>query len=347
MLERLLSPLPQPAQNEIRKLSSNLEAIIEQSTTNFSPEFCEPKIELSVRAGHLISRYLDLYQISTALAPILSSADQVRTMSHSWDHLDARSIADQCALSCNCKPELLGDVLNNFFGWLQEVESMPSRGNKSIDKLGKWIDSVLEKVINVGVTPTQLNTRVGFITSQVVRDFVGLRALLASISRLPQTLRSDPAFGLFQLVKTWIDDYVSLSLLRQSALSSQSLGLCFPPGTVPGMSVMIPAQPHTSFTNDLSTAVPFTQALNAYPQPVAHTHPVAGGDGIGGNTGIPTNDNLNPGFGLPPSQFLLAPNAFGPPPAHAPAPANNAGAGDMHMPVPVPGTIDMTPMPQA
>jgi len=166
--------LLQPAQNELRKLSNNLEAIIEQSMTNFSPEFCEPKIELSVRAGHLINRYLDLYQISTALAPILSSNDQVRTMSHSWDRLDARSIADQCALSCNCKPELLGDVLNNFSGWLRDVEAMPSRGNKSIEKLGKWIDDVLEKVTKSGVPPTQLITRVGFITSQVVRDFVSL-----------------------------------------------------------------------------------------------------------------------------------------------------------------------------
>jgi len=51
-------------------------------------------------------------------------------------------------------------VLNNFSGWLRDVESMPSRGNKSIEKLGKWIDDVLERVTNLGVPPTQLITRV-------------------------------------------------------------------------------------------------------------------------------------------------------------------------------------------
>jgi len=116
----------------------------------------------------------------------------------------------------------------------------------------------------------------------------------------------------------------------------------FPPGAVPGMSVMIPAQPHSSFTNDLSTAVPFTQALNAYPQPVAHS---VGHGGI-----MPSTSDVNPGFGLPPSQFLLAPNGFGQPsaPVQAAPLDNSAGAAAaMHMAVPVPGIGDIAPTPHA
>ena len=136
---------------------------------------------------------------------------------------------------------------------------------------------------------------------------------------------------------------MSLHLLRQSALSSQSLDMPFAPGGVPGMSVMIPAQPHSSFTNDLSTAVPFTQALNAYPQPVA-AHSVGSG-GI-----MPSTSDVNPGFGLPPSQFLLAPNGFAQPSAPVQAaPLDNgaAGANGIHMTVPVPGVGDIAPTPHA
>jgi len=145
---------------------------MEQSMQNFSTDFCEPKIELSVRAGHLLSRFADLYQVSSALAPILSKAEQVGNMSQAWDKLDARSVADQCALSCDCKPELLAEIMNNFQCWLVEVEATPSRGKKAIEKLGGWIEDVLNTVQKNGIPSKALVPRVGFITSQVVRDFV-------------------------------------------------------------------------------------------------------------------------------------------------------------------------------
>jgi len=139
---------------------------------NFSPEFCEPKIELSVRAGHLLSRFADLYQVSSALVPILSSTEQVKTMTSAWNNLDARSVADHCALSCDCKPEVLADVMNNFQSWLVEAGSTPSQGNKAIERLGIWVEEVLKSVQKDGPTSRILVPRVGFITSQVVRDFV-------------------------------------------------------------------------------------------------------------------------------------------------------------------------------
>jgi regulatory factor X len=170
-VEKLYTPVLASALYELRKLAQNLETIMEQSMQNFSPEFCESKVEISVRAGHLLSRFADLYQVSSALAPILSDPEQVITMMHAWKKLDARSVADQCALSCDCKPEILADVMSNFSSWLVEAESMPSQGNKAIEKLGKWVEKVLESLQRNGVASRTLVPRVGFITSQVVRDF--------------------------------------------------------------------------------------------------------------------------------------------------------------------------------
>lgn len=145
---------------------------MEQSTQNFSSEFCEPKIELAVRAGHFMLRFADLYQVSAALSPILSNSEQVQTMLRAWDKLDKRSVADQCALSFDCKPDTLAKVMSSFRGWLSETAAAPSRGKLAIEKLGIWLQEMLENMQNKGVVSKMLMPRVGFITSQVVRDFV-------------------------------------------------------------------------------------------------------------------------------------------------------------------------------
>lgn len=70
------------------------------------------------------------------------------------------------------------------------------------------------------------------------------------------TLKSESTFGLFQLLKTWIDDYISISVLRQISLSSQSAETST---MIPSMSVIIPSQnPLELSASDLSTAMPIS-----------------------------------------------------------------------------------------
>lgn len=70
---------------------------------------------------------------------------------------------------------------------------------------------------------------------------------------LIQTLKSASSFGLFQIIKTWIDDWVAISVLRPSVLSSSSAA----PSPTLGMSVSIPTHNQLQLSEeDLPTAVP-------------------------------------------------------------------------------------------
>jgi hypothetical protein len=64
-------------------------------------------------------------------------------------------------------------------------------------------------------------------------------------------LRSEKTFGLFQLVKTWIDDYVGILAVRKTCLCTHAIETA----TSNPMSVIIPSQSTTNLI-DLSTAVP-------------------------------------------------------------------------------------------
>jgi hypothetical protein len=102
------------------------------------------------------------------------------------------------------------------------------------------------------------------------------------------TLKSDPCFGLFQLIKTWIDDYVSLLVLRQIALSPTSLDT---PHFIPEMSVIIPPiSDNSSFYThrpDLTTAVPQYQSKGNSQGTFLQMPFMLGGSG-GGSTPRPT-----------------------------------------------------------
>ena len=147
-------PLSPSHQHSLRAFSSNLETILEQCLSNYNQSFCEPKIELAVRAGHLYSRFLELHQLSAALCPILSDPTQVRSMCVAWDNVDVTNIADQCALSCNCEPEVSADIMNAFKGWLLQVDSMPGRGIVGLEMLGKWAEQRLE-MVKMGDVPAR------------------------------------------------------------------------------------------------------------------------------------------------------------------------------------------------
>jgi len=56
--------------------------------------------------------------------------------------------------------------------------------------------------------------RWGYVTSQIMRDL---------------TIRSDPAFGAFQILKLFLDDWISLTVLRTVALSTNSVAASVEP----------------------------------------------------------------------------------------------------------------------
>nr|XP_018260331.1 uncharacterized protein I303_07249 [Kwoniella dejecticola CBS 10117]OBR82489.1 hypothetical protein I303_07249 [Kwoniella dejecticola CBS 10117] len=257
LLGKLSISMNVTTQNALRALAENLEMIMEDALTSFAIDFREAKVELAVRAAHLFTRFLDLRQVTFALGPILSDAAQTREMISAWNALDIRSVSDQCALSCSCEQDVLEQVLADFGHWLAETE-MPQYRNNGVNRLTEWVDRVLSQVLGVpGVTMRAIVCRVGFITSQVMRDF---------------TLKSEKSFGLFQLLKTFIDDYVSITSLRQTALSSKSVGptiqtpsMGFTPqhsnrSSISSMNLFIPSPNElassTNSLNDLSTAVP-------------------------------------------------------------------------------------------
>ncbi|WWC92780.1 uncharacterized protein L201_007739 [Kwoniella dendrophila CBS 6074] len=208
LLEKLSVNLDAPTQNALRATADNLENLMEESLGTFGREFSDAKVELAVRAGHLITRFLDLRQVAFALGPILSDRSQIKEMIQAWERLNIRSVSDQCALSCSCDQDILEQVFGDFGRWLNECSSTAKK-DREVEELCNWIDKIVKQMLGVpGVTIRAIGLRVGFITSQIMRDF---------------TLKSEKSFGLFQLLKTFVDDYVSITSLRQTALSSKSV----------------------------------------------------------------------------------------------------------------------------
>lgn len=103
-------------------------------------------------------------------------------------------------------------------------------------KMAERIRTLPERKSIQYLADISLVTRAGFLTSQIMRDF---------------TLKSAASFGLFQLLKTWIDYWIAISVLRPSVLSSESAT-----SSPTGISVIIPRQPLQLSEDDLPTAVP-------------------------------------------------------------------------------------------
>ncbi|KAK4689434.1 hypothetical protein P7C73_g678, partial [Tremellales sp. Uapishka_1] len=237
LLDKLLLNIPVATQNQLKGLAHNLENVMEQCFSGYSKEFTDDKIELTVRAAHLLSRFVEINQLTQALSPILASQDQVRSMIFAWESLDMKSVTDQCALSCNCLQEVLEGILNDFHRWLIDVENAPNRGGKAIQRLGGWINEVVKDIQGSGNVPLRgLVPRAGFVTSQIVRDF---------------TLKSSPTFGPFQLLKTWVDDWLIIAALRQTALTARSIENASAGNP---MTLFIP--PASQDMNSMQTAVP-------------------------------------------------------------------------------------------
>lgn len=64
------------------------------------------------------------------------------------------------------------------------------------------------------MSPRSVLIRWGYVTSQIMRDL---------------TLRSDPVFGAFQILKLFLDDWIAVNVLRNVALSTNSVAASVEP----------------------------------------------------------------------------------------------------------------------
>jgi hypothetical protein len=152
----LQRPLSAQARLTLHGLTARLGNCVEACLAVYAREFSETKTELAVRAAHLLreltvklgitdtdnpDRCVDIHQLSSALLPIITSPQQVGEMVAAWDQLDAKSIADQCALSCNCEQATIERVLQGFRAWL-----IVSSDSRALEKLGQWVDTMVDEV---------------------------------------------------------------------------------------------------------------------------------------------------------------------------------------------------------
>lgn len=141
-------------------------------------------------------------------------------MRNSWRMLDTGFIMRQVKQATDCNEAVIESALNAFESWLNDVGSDPR--NHPVEQLAACVDNTLaatEKSARPTPNLSEIVTRAAYISSQVMR-------LL--------TLRSDSSFGWFQLVKTWIDDYVAISCARRDAFARDDPS--FPPSSGPGHS---------------------------------------------------------------------------------------------------------------
>jgi hypothetical protein len=211
LVDKILAPITPATHASLGLLAVNFEKMNVETMRTLPPEIAAPVIEMSGQVGRLLSRFLDLNQITTAINPILANPDQLAAMRNSWRMLDMGFITGQVKQACDCSEGVLEGSLAAFESWLNEVGADP-RGH-AVEQLAACVDhsiDIAEKA-GLGSKLSVLIPRASYISSQVMR-------LL--------TLRSDPSFGWFQLLKTWIDDYVAISCARRDAFGrDNSAGL--------------------------------------------------------------------------------------------------------------------------
>jgi len=78
--------------------------------------------------------------------------------------------------------------------------------------------------------------RWGYVTSQVMRDL---------------TIRSDPTFGAFQILKLFLDDWIALNVLRNVALSTTSVAASVEPVMQQQFFTLSPMAGQETFGNNI------------------------------------------------------------------------------------------------
>ncbi|ETW83948.1 hypothetical protein HETIRDRAFT_170415 [Heterobasidion irregulare TC 32-1] len=216
---QLLSSIPAASLASLRQLADKMEKILLFSLENYGTTFVEPKVELGARFGHLVLRFLDIYQVTQALNTVLTNQKQLAEMRRSWEKIDFESVRNQSALVCNCRHEDLVQLLEVEFRSL--MDSL-SKSAEPVRDVMAWADKCCERLMGGSTGADDRSTlssrsvliRWGYVTSQVMRDL---------------TIRSDPTFGAFQILKLFLDDWIALNVLRNVALSTTSVAASVEP----------------------------------------------------------------------------------------------------------------------
>ncbi|KAJ7591019.1 hypothetical protein C8J56DRAFT_1163077 [Mycena floridula] len=219
---QMLSPIASTSLNGLRQFANKMEKILLMALEGYGNTFVEPKVELGARFGHLVLRFLDIYQVTQALTTVLTNQKQLAEMLRSWKKVDFDSVRNQSALVCNCRHEDLVQLLEAEFP--EMMESL-TRSQEPVREVMAWADKCCERLMGsnrAGHGPEERSTlssrsvliRWGYVTSQVMRDL---------------TIRSDPAFGAFQILKLFLDDWIAVNVLRSVALSTNSVAASVEP----------------------------------------------------------------------------------------------------------------------
>ncbi|KAI5124971.1 hypothetical protein M0805_007397 [Coniferiporia weirii] len=264
---QMLSPIPPQALNSLRQLADKMEKILLLALENYGNTFVEPKVELGARFGHLVLRFLDIFQVTQALSTVLTNQKQLADMRRSWQNIDFESVRNQSALVCNCRHEDLVQLLEvDFVGLLNNL----TKSAEPVGEVMAWADNVCERLMggNRGasglsgvedrstLSSRSILIRWGYVTSQIMRDL---------------TIRSDPAFGAFQILKLFLDDWIALNVLRTVALSTNSVAASVEPVIQQQFFTLSPMQGQDQFSaggpahailNDTPTTTSMLAALH-------------------------------------------------------------------------------------
>ncbi|KIJ56668.1 hypothetical protein M422DRAFT_149249 [Sphaerobolus stellatus SS14] len=242
---QILSPIPAHSLAGLRTLADKMEKMLLLALENYGPTFVEPKVELGARFGHLVLRFLDMFQVTQALTTVLSNPKQLSDMQRSWGSVDFESVRNQAALVCNCRHEDLSQLLEVDFPKM--MEALPTT-NEPVRIVMQWADEVCERLMGPragagasedrggSMSSRSILIRWGYVTSQIMRDL---------------TIRSDPAFGAFQILKLFLDDWIALSVLRTVALSTNSVQASVEPVVQHAFFTLSPMAGQESFSSGL------------------------------------------------------------------------------------------------
>ncbi|ESK96011.1 dna-binding protein rfx2 isoform 4 [Moniliophthora roreri MCA 2997] len=219
---QMLSPIPLQSLTNLRQFANKMEKILLVALNDYGNTFVEPKVELGARFGHLVLRFLDIYQVTQALNTVLTNQKQLAEMRRSWQKVDFESVRNQSALVCNCRHEDLVQLLEVEF--VAMMDSL-TKTTEPVREVMSWADKCCDRLMGSvrgshgaedrsTMSSRSVLIRWGYVTSQVMRDL---------------TIRSDPAFGAFQILKLFLDDWIAVNVLRSVALSTNSVAASVEP----------------------------------------------------------------------------------------------------------------------
>jgi regulatory factor X, other len=121
-------------------------------------------------------RFLDIYQVTQALATVLQNPKQLADMRRAWSEIDFESVRNQSALVCNCRHEDLIQLLEvDFVALLDGLQ----RSTEPVRDVMLWADDCCERLMGSNrseerntLSSRSVLIRWGYVTSQIMRDLV-------------------------------------------------------------------------------------------------------------------------------------------------------------------------------